>query len=62
MCIIVQNFVAIGQTVSEIWRFFDIFKLATVRHLGFVMSMFRQPTKSICWSLSLYRISLESMQ
>jgi len=33
----VPNFVAIGQTVAEIWRFLDFSKMATVRHLGFVM-------------------------
>jgi len=25
-CIIVQNFVAIGQTIAEIWRFFAVSK------------------------------------
>jgi len=32
------------------------------RHLGFVLRVFGPPTKSICWSLSLYKIWLESMQ
>jgi len=41
--------------------FWDIFKMATLSHLGFVISMFGQPTKSIWWSLSLHKISLESM-
>ena len=27
----------IGQTVTEIWRFFDFSKMAAVRHLEFVM-------------------------
>ena len=27
------------ETVAEIWRFFDMLKMATVRHLGFVMSV-----------------------
>jgi len=62
MCVILQSFVAIGQTVPQIWQLFDIFKMATVHHLGFVMNMFGQSTKSIWWSLSLYKISLESMQ
>ena len=35
------NFVAIGQTVAEIWQFF---KMAAVVHLGFVMCMFGPPT------------------
>ena len=61
MWVISQNFVAIGQSVPDIWPFFDIFKMAIVRHLGFVMSMFVQPTKTIWWSLSLYKISLESI-
>jgi len=26
MCVIVQNFVIIGQTIPDIWRVFDIFK------------------------------------
>jgi len=48
ICVIMQNFVAIGQTTPEICRFFDIFKLATVRHLGFVISTFGgQPTKIV---------------
>ena len=34
--------------------------MATVRHLGLVMSTFGQPTKRIWWSLSLLKISLES--
>jgi len=30
-----QNFMAIGQTVPEIWRFFNFFfKMAVVRYLG----------------------------
>ena len=52
-CVIVPNFVTIGQTVADIWRFFDFSKMAAVHHLGFVMSMFRPPTKGIWWSLSL---------
>jgi len=26
MCVIMRKFVAIGQTVAEIWRFFDFSK------------------------------------
>jgi len=40
VCVILQNFVAIVQNVPDIWRFFYIFNMATVRHLGFVISMF----------------------
>jgi len=41
---------------------FQFFKMAAVRHLGFVLRVFRPPTKSICWSLSLCKIWLESVQ
>ena len=51
------NFLAIGQTVAEIWRFFDFSKMAAVRYLEFMMRMFRPPTKDI-WSLSLGKIWL----
>jgi len=37
----VTNFVAIGQTIAEIWQFFDFSKMAAVRHLEFVMRMRR---------------------
>jgi len=43
----IQDFVAIGEIIPEIWRFFDFFKMAAVRHLGFVISMFETPMKSI---------------
>jgi len=43
----VPHFVAIGQTIVEIWGFFDFSNMAAVRHLGFVMRMFRPPTKDI---------------
>ena len=41
---------------------FRFFKMAAVRHLGFVLRVFGPLTKSICWSLSLCRIWLESVQ
>jgi len=47
---------AIGQTVHGIWRFFV--KMATVRHLGVVTSMFGPPMKSIWQSLLLCEICL----
>jgi len=47
---------AIGETIAEIWRFFDFSKM----DLGFVMRMCRSPAKSIWWSLSLCKIWLES--
>ena len=42
--------------------YFWFFKMAAVRHLGFVLCVFGRPTKSICWSLSLCKIWLESVQ
>jgi len=41
---------------------FQFFKMAAVRHLGFVVRLFGPPTKSIWWSLSLCKIWLESVQ
>ena len=43
-------------------KFFDFFKMAAVRHLGFVMHVWGPPTKGIWWSLSLCKIWLKSMQ
>jgi len=56
----VPNFVTIGQTIAEIWRYFDFSKMAAVRHLGFVLRVFGPPIKSTWWSLSLWKIWLES--
>jgi len=40
MSVILQDFVAIGQTIPEIWQFFDFFfTMAAVRHLAFVISI-----------------------
>jgi len=52
-CSTEPNFESISQMVAEIWRYFDFSKMAAVRHLGFVMSVFGSPTKGIWWSLSL---------
>jgi len=41
---------------------FRFFKMAAVHHLGFVLRVFAPSTKSICWSLSLCKIWLESVQ
>jgi len=60
-CVTMPKFLAIGQTVAEIWRFFYCSKMAAVRHLGFVMRVFGPPTDSIWWSLSLCKIWLQSM-
>jgi len=44
MCVIVPNFIKIGQTVAEIWRFNGFFLMAAVRHLGFVGRRLGPPT------------------
>jgi len=49
-CIGVPNFWKIGQSVAKILRFFSIFKMAAVRHLGFVWGIFGPLTVSI-WGL-----------
>jgi len=54
-CITMPNFVEIGQSVAEISHFW-FFKMAAVRHLGFVVRVFGPHTKSIWWSLSLCKI------
>jgi len=38
------------------------FKMAGVRHLGFAERVFKKPTMSIWWSLSVCKILLKSMQ
>jgi len=45
------NFVAI----------FRFFKMTAVRHLGFMVRMFRQPTNGIWWSLLMCKIWLQSI-
>jgi len=40
---------------------FRFFKMATVRHVGFVMRVFGPPTKGIWWILSLCKIWLQSI-
>jgi len=50
------------RTAAEMWRFFNVFKMAAVRHLAFVMRVFNvwgPPTKGIWWSLSLCKIWLD---
>jgi len=43
-------FMPIDEAVAEIWRFFIFFKMAAIRHLGFVKRVFGPLKKSI-WSL-----------
>jgi len=57
-CISMSNFVKIGQSVAKILRFFDFFKMAAVRHLGFVWGIFGPPAVSIWGSLSFCKIWL----
>ena len=40
MCVNEPNFMQIGQAVAEILLFFRFFKMAAVRHLGFVIRLF----------------------
>ena len=61
VCVTLPNFVPIGQTIEEM-AIFRFLEMAAVRHLGFVLRVFRSPTKSIWWSLSLCKIWLESVQ
>ena len=51
MNVIVQYFLAIGQTVPDIWQFFySYFQNGDRPPAWFVISMFGQPTKSIWWN------------
>ena len=52
------------RSVKPLRRYgrFSIFKMAAVRRLGFVLRVFGPPTESICWSLSLCKIWLKSLQ
>jgi len=47
LCVIVSNFLAIGvKRLPRYGYFSTFFKMAAVRHLGFCVSMFGQPTES----------------
>jgi len=49
ICVTVPNFIKIGQTVAEIWRFNGFFfKMAAVRHLGLVWRVLGPHTKTTC--------------
>jgi len=54
------------QNWSNGWRdgylTFFFFKMAAVRHLGFVGRLLGRPTITTWWSLSLCQICLKSMQ
>jgi len=45
MCIIVQNFLLISQTIAEILQFFDFLKMVAIRHLGFVTLLYARLDK-----------------
>ena len=47
----VPNFIKIGQSVAKILRFFDFFKMAAVRHLGFVWGIFGPLPTVSTWGL-----------
>jgi len=53
ICVILPYFIKIGQSIAEIWQIFLFFKMAAVRYLGFVVSVFGPPMISTWWSLSL---------
>jgi len=55
MCVTVENFIKIDQTVAETLRL-TFFNMAAVRHLAFVGRILGPPTKSTWWSLSLCKI------
>ena len=59
-CATMPNFVTIGQTVADIWRFSNFSKMAAVRHLGFVVHLIGPPTNSTLWSLSQCKVWLKS--
>jgi len=61
LCIIIPNFAAICRNVADIWRFL-FFKMAAIRHLGFVIRMFGPSTKGIRWHMSMCKIWLDSVQ
>ena len=62
MCVAVPNFIKIGRTVAEIWRFNGFIKMAAVRHLGFVGRLLGPPTMTNWWCLTLCQIRLKSME
>jgi len=51
-----------GSNLDQDMATFTFFKMAAIRHLGFLMRVLEPPTKGIWWSLSLCKIWLESTQ
>jgi len=62
ICITVPNFIKIGQTVAERWRFNGFSKMAAVRHLEFAGRVLGPLAMTTWWSLSLCKIWLKSME
>ena len=62
ICINMPYLMEISRTIAEIYSDFTVFNMADIRHLGFVMCVFGPLMKSISWSLSLCKTSLEPMQ
>jgi len=62
ICVSIPNFVHISWSFFGDMTDFRFFKMAAVPHLGFVLRVFGPPAKCICWSLSLCKIWLESVQ
>jgi len=55
-CVTVPNFAVIGQTVAEIWRFFDFFQDGGRTPSWICDDRVWTTTKGIWWSLSLCKI------
>jgi len=54
--------VAEGPQFLRYRNFLDFFNMAAVHHFGFVCGVFGPPEKATCWSLSLCKVWLRSMQ
>ena len=59
--VFVSNFVAIGQTVAELRRFIDLFKIADVHHRH-SCTRFELSSRRSCWSSSFCKLWLTSIQ
>jgi len=60
-CIIVPNFVQIGQTIADIWPFFDISWWQPTAILDLLYACLDHPRSVFWWSLSLCKIWFESV-
>jgi len=57
VCVSVQNVVEIGRTVAQNTAIYPFFKMAAVRHFGFLWQVLGRPTMRLM-SLSLRKIGL----